>query len=50
MVEAMWRVKLVAKKKSDVAREIASAAESLLGFKGINPMLFYGQEWKCTNK
>ena len=37
MVEAMWRVKLVAKKKSDVAREIASAAERLLGFKGINP-------------
>ena len=37
MVEAMWRVKTVAKKKSDVAREIASAAERLLGFKGINP-------------
>ena len=27
----------MAKKKSDVAREIASAAERLLGFKGINP-------------
>jgi len=37
MVETMWRVKMVAKKKSDVAREIASAAEKLLGFKGINP-------------
>ena len=37
MVETMWRVKMVANKKSDVAREIASAAERLLGFKGINP-------------
>ena len=27
----------MAKKESDVAREIASAAERLLGFKGINP-------------
>lgn len=37
MVEATWRVKTVANKKSDVARETATAAEQLLGFKGIDP-------------
>lgn len=44
MVEAMWRVKMVANKKSDVAREIASAAGKFLGFKGINPK----ELWEST--
>lgn len=44
MVEAMWRVKMVANKKSDVAREITTAAEQLLGFKGIDPK----EVWKAA--
>ncbi len=45
MVEAMWRVKLVANKKSDVAREITSAAEKLWGLRGRNPQ----ETWEFTH-
>lgn len=37
MVERVWKVKMVTNRKSDVAREIASAAEKLQEFKKINP-------------
>lgn len=44
MVEAMWRVKVIAIRKRDVAREVVSAAEKLLDFRGVKPQ----EIWEFT--